>query len=1143
MAQNESKRITIYINGKEIENTIKSIKNEATKLRNEITNKLTPGTAEYNRKVQEFRKLDGVIDNHNQKLRGTAGIWGSIKTEVKQFGAMAIAYLGAGQVISGIDNLIGRTAKLEDTYADVAKTTGLTIEQVKELNKEFSKIDTRSSRDELNSLAEIAGKLGISSQAEIVKFVESADKINVALSKDLGGDIEGTVKSLGKLSELFGGKFEFGIGEDLNKIGSAINSVGAASTASEQFLVNFSSRLGGIAPQAGLSLPAVLGIGSALDQLGQQAETSSTVFTQLLPKMFTDTKLFADIAGKGVKEFSDLLKKDSNEALLLFLDGLQKNQGGLEELSHNLDGIGIEGSKAIGVLGALSNNTELLRKEQNLANKAYEEGTSLTEEFSIKNSTLGAVLDKLSKKISSAFVSGELNDALKSMAYWVDQNFHKIINLGKAFLQIGGVILAYKAIIIGAQMSMQAYRVITLALSYAKALYTGNLLRANGAQMALNATTSKGNVVMKITEALTKLVAAGKALLTGNIVGARLAMQGFNKSIMANPLGLLAMALTAIVSIFILYKSRVEEATEAQQEFNAAVEEGNRLTASVKDLEARMSTVAKLSKAQLQALLDDIDAELAANENKEAALMAQQQKSHKQIQNTEKSHLEKLNTLKEDYANAKDGIEASIIEKQIEAIEYMIENEASMIVAHEQGISQSAVDNNQIQLESWRDMVAKKLKATTTFVGDNKDVEDEALKELEKSYEAYHAFLRKMNDDAYLNSLNDKARELELIRQKYQEQFDFVKEQFGENSAEYLEMLNLQNDELTEVELNHLQELNDLIKELKDEIWIEAIDDATTKASEEIELEREKELAKVAEYENAAELRKLIDEKYDLQQAQLKAKTDAAKALADKAKDEISKKDRIATLDATAQMLGQIGGMLNKGSKAWKGVKMAETLISTYTSAQKAYEAAQSLTSPMNLIMGVAGAAIATASGMQQLRAIRSTNIPEVQEQFFEGGYQNVKGPKDKKIYNAKNRFDMYGGMVDSPSIVLGGEKGPEYWVNNDMLKVPMVSNVVGAMESLRTKKINVVDFQNIVGSISANKQFVTGGYTNANIPSYNPKDVNRTDDAGMSEFVKLLTKLNENLENPKSSVALFSHDYFTKQEEILADIKNDAKG
>ena len=85
-------------------------------------------------------------------------------------------------------------AEFEDVYADVMKTTGMTRQEVGDLNEEFKKMDTRTSREQLNMLARDAGKLGLSSKKDILDFVEAANQINVALGEDLG---ENAIREVG----------------------------------------------------------------------------------------------------------------------------------------------------------------------------------------------------------------------------------------------------------------------------------------------------------------------------------------------------------------------------------------------------------------------------------------------------------------------------------------------------------------------------------------------------------------------------------------------------------------------------------------------------------------------------------------------------------------------------------------------------------------------------------------------------------------------------------------------------------------------------------------------------------------------------------------------------------------------------------
>lgn len=158
--------------------------------------------------------------------------------------------------------------------------------------------------------------MGIEGKTNLEGFVRAADQINVALKEDLGGDTEETIRQVGKLVDIFKVKDDFGIEQGLLKVGSIINELGAASTANEGFIVEFSKRVAGVAPSAGISVDAIMGLAATLDQFGQQAEASSTVYSQMMAKMFKNTTAYADIAGMSLEKFSVLMNTDANEAFI-----------------------------------------------------------------------------------------------------------------------------------------------------------------------------------------------------------------------------------------------------------------------------------------------------------------------------------------------------------------------------------------------------------------------------------------------------------------------------------------------------------------------------------------------------------------------------------------------------------------------------------------------------------------------------------------------------------------------------------------------------------------------------------------------------------------------------------------------------------
>lgn len=63
--------LKVYIDGKEVENSVAGIQREMRKLRGEMKN-LTIGTEEYEKKAAEMRKLDGILRQHRQNVSSVA---------------------------------------------------------------------------------------------------------------------------------------------------------------------------------------------------------------------------------------------------------------------------------------------------------------------------------------------------------------------------------------------------------------------------------------------------------------------------------------------------------------------------------------------------------------------------------------------------------------------------------------------------------------------------------------------------------------------------------------------------------------------------------------------------------------------------------------------------------------------------------------------------------------------------------------------------------------------------------------------------------------------------------------------------------------------------------------------------------------
>lgn len=372
-----------------------------------VLNNLNPKSEEFD----EYKRELDAVKNRMKELKSVAS---ETKTSLTAF-TQNISYAATGlvnllalkdRVISWADQYVQSFAKMDDAMTDVMKYTGQTKAEVEHMNESFKVMTTRTAREELNALAGAAGRLGITAEKDIVGFVDAADKINVALGDDLG---EGAIDQIGKLTMVFGEDKTKGLNGAMLATGSAINVLGANSSANTGFITEFTSSMAGMAVNAKISQTDIMGYASALSQAGVEGQTASGVFAQLITKMFTDPAKFAKAAKLDVQAFTNLLKTDANTAILQFLEGLKRN-GGFDSLAPALKSLKMQGTQAVPVISSLINKMDELKKAQSDAKQAYDEGTSIIDEFNNANSSAAAKLEMAKKSLND--VSVELGQKL-----------------------------------------------------------------------------------------------------------------------------------------------------------------------------------------------------------------------------------------------------------------------------------------------------------------------------------------------------------------------------------------------------------------------------------------------------------------------------------------------------------------------------------------------------------------------------------------------------------------------------------------------------------------------------------------------------------------------------------------------------------
>ena len=544
--------------------TYNELRQNAAKLRRELNNTV-PGSEKWKQLQADLKIADARLKEVRASAQGTGISLGKLADGFNRYaaiGASAVATL-TGMALT-VRGCVNEFAEMEEAESQVTKYTGMAKDEVKALNEEFKKMDTRTPRTELNELAGTAGRLGIQAKEDVLEFVEAADMINVALGEDLGED---AIKNIGKLSDMFGDSSK-SMKENMLAIGSAVNSVAQNSSASEPYLVEFTARMGGVAKQANLAITDVMGFASALDQNMLRSEMASTALSGLIMKIYQEPAKYAKLAGMDVKEFSDLMEKDVNAAILSFLESLG-NLGGMNKMAPVLKEMKLSGAEAAGVISTLAGNVAKVRKEQRQASEAFAEGTSIIKENAVQNSTVQAQLEKAKNDFAEIRVQlGE--KLLPVMRYMVSTGSLTV----KGLSAVVSVLFEYKGAILTAGTAIATYT-----------------LSVKGATMAT-----------KAYEGITKL--------------ATLATNLFSKATKLSPWGLLISGVTAAVGYFTIFRDSTDKNTQSLKGMNAELSEAESRLNRMGDIDLRAKNLDTLNDRQKQDLKQDAEAEIRIIEDK-----------------------------------------------------------------------------------------------------------------------------------------------------------------------------------------------------------------------------------------------------------------------------------------------------------------------------------------------------------------------------------------------------------------------------------------------------------------------------------------------------------------------------------------------
>lgn len=566
MAKTIVTNAVLKINGKEVENSFYKVNGAVKKLSTDLK-KLEIGTKEWIDKAAELKKakahfesIKSEINAVTNTLEKSSGILGFFQRNIISLGDTFRQVFTANLAERFLDSIISKgkqtvdqLLEIADAMTDVEKTSGMTHDQVKELWNQFDQMDTRTSKLDRLKIAEVAGRLGVPVQ-QMKSFVQEVDKAYVALGDSFEGGLEGVVDQLGKIKGLFSTTKEMEYAEAINRVGSALNTLAAQGTASEGNIAQFALRVGTLPDALKPAIDKVLGLGAAFEESGIDQQIAASGLSNFLTTAGENIDAFAYSMHMSKQEAQDLLNSHPEEFFLRFAEGMKGLSG--TQTAKVLESLKLNSLEVQKAIGAAANRTDDFRKSMKTAGVEMENMNSLTDEFNKKNNNAPAIIDKLKNAWNDTFTSTNIINKFE----WLIQAIGWLTGItGNA--SDGVVAFKERLVFLG--------KIITVLVA--------SVLGYNAALLVLTLTTKSAyqqtllyNVVQKakvawdtIARGTTLLYAAAKAILTGNVVRATAAMRLFNITTKLNPLGLLIGVITAAVAAYIIFSKKIDETTAA----------------------------------------------------------------------------------------------------------------------------------------------------------------------------------------------------------------------------------------------------------------------------------------------------------------------------------------------------------------------------------------------------------------------------------------------------------------------------------------------------------------------------------------------------------------------------------------------------
>jgi len=526
------RRITLYINGQQVSNDVRSIRAEMTRLINEQA-RMTIGSDEYIRHARAIQQLRGVMAQHQQQIAAITSSWslrGMADGINRYFGMITMGIASVTGVVLGFKNLVKTFNDFEERVGNLSALTGLagaSLDWLTQKAKDMSTATLEGGIRVTQSAQEIIDaftKTG-SARPELLKNKEALVDVTqnaIILANAAKTELQPAIEALTMVMNQYN--------VPASEARRIINALGAGSKegAGEiPYLTQAIEKSGTVAKQAGIPLETLI---ATIETLAPRI-SAPEIAGRTLKGVLLDLQKGADDTNPAIvgmsAAFENLAKKNLSVTELLKLFGtenittaqiLMTNIGELKNYEKAVTGTNVAMEQA--AINTANNNARLAQAKNRINIISIELGQKLTPALTLATGWFGKMLS-----ITLVMV-----------------NF---------FQKYGSTIVVATSAIIGYTVAVKL-----------SAMWT----ERHNAGSVISLALQKVRVIWHNTErAAMLLMAAAQALLTGNVTRAAQAWRLFNSIVKVSPIGLLVGAIMAIGTALYFYSQKLSEAQIAQK--------------------------------------------------------------------------------------------------------------------------------------------------------------------------------------------------------------------------------------------------------------------------------------------------------------------------------------------------------------------------------------------------------------------------------------------------------------------------------------------------------------------------------------------------------------------------------------------------